>query len=41
MIREAPTVREDLASMVDLLADYIMEHGDIDFDEVHNIKVIL
>ena len=41
MIREAPTVREDLASMVDILADYIMEHKVIDFEEVHNIRVIL
>ena len=40
MIGEAPVVSENLSSMVDLLARYILEHKVIDFPPVHNIKVL-
>ena len=40
MIAEAETVREDLTSMVDLIADYIMRNPVIDFTPVNNIRVI-
>ena len=39
MLKDAPVVKEIPSSMVELLADYIMEHKVIDFVPVHNIKV--
>ena len=39
MLKDAPVVKEIPSSMVELLADYIMEHKVIDFVTVHNIKV--
>lgn len=40
MIKNAPVVKEISSSMVELLADYIMNHKVIDFEPVHNITVI-
>ena len=40
MLKEAPTVREIPASMVEILARYILEHKVIAFAPVHNITVI-
>lgn len=40
MIKNCETVKEYSESMVDLLADYIMSHKVIDFEPVHNIKII-
>ena len=39
MLKDAPVVKEIPSSMVELLADYIMEHKVVDFVPVHNIKV--
>lgn len=41
MLKKAPTVKEISSSMVELLAEYIMEHRVIDFKPVNNIHVIL
>lgn len=40
MVTSCPTVSANLSSMVELLADYIMKHPDIDFAPVNNIDVI-
>lgn len=40
MIAQCPTVSVNLASMVELLADYILAHQVISFEPVHNITVI-
>lgn len=40
MIKNAPTVKEDARSMVEILAQYIMKHPKIDFTPVHNITLI-
>lgn len=40
MIKDAPTVSVNLSSMVELLAQYILEHKVIDFEPVNNIQII-
>ena len=40
MIAEAPTEREVLTDMVELIADYILECGTIAFEPVSNIRII-
>ena len=40
MIAQAPTLRENLTDMVELIANYISRHDGIDFGEVHNIRVL-
>ena len=40
MIASCPTVKEVPISMVDLIADYILEHKVIDFTPVNNITVV-
>lgn len=41
MLKNAETVKEISAGMVDLLAEYIMKYKVIDFKSVDNIHVIL
>ena len=41
MIRDAETIKEIQLNMMEILADYIEETGVIDFDEIHNIQVII
>ena len=41
MLKNAETVQEISASMVDLIAEYIMKHKVIAFEDVHNIQVIV
>ena len=41
MIKDAPTVKEIQKSVIDLIADYIIKNKVIDFEEKHNIKVIV
>jgi 2',3'-cyclic-nucleotide 2'-phosphodiesterase/3'-nucleotidase len=40
MLTKCPTVSTNLSSMVELLADYIMQHKVISFEPVNNITVI-
>lgn len=40
MIRKCPTVKVDLSSLVELIAEYIMTHQKIEFTPVNNISVI-
>lgn len=40
MLKDAPTVSVNLSSMVELLAQYILDHKTIDFKPVNNIQVI-
>ena len=40
MIREAPTVTEHQTGMVEVIADYLRKHPVIDFEPVHNVRVI-
>ena len=40
MIREAPTVTEHQTGMVEVIADYLSKHPVIDFEPVHNVRVI-
>ena len=39
MLAELETMEEDLTSMVDVLAEYIREHGEIDFEPVYNVDI--
>ena len=39
MIKNAPTIKEISASMVDILANYIIKNKEINFDSIDNIKV--
>ena len=39
MISDSPTVRDIPDSVVDILAEYIMKHGEIDFEPVNNIAI--
>ena len=39
MLRDAPTVKEIQSTMVDILANYIINNKVIDFEAVHNIKI--
>lgn len=41
MLKNAETVQEISASMVDLIAEYIMKHKVIQFEDVNNISVIV
>ena len=41
MLKNAPTIMEIQRSAVELIAEYIMEEGNIDFDPVNNIKVVI
>lgn len=41
MLKEAETVQEISASMVDLIAEYIMKYKVIEFEDVNNISVIV
>lgn len=41
MLKNAPTVQEIQRSAVELIAEYIMKEGVIDFDPVDNIKVVI
>ena len=40
MIANAPTIRDIPDSVVDILAEYIIKHGEIDFEPVDNIRII-
>lgn len=40
MLKNAETIQEHQDSMVDILAEYIMKHKNIDFEEVNNIEII-
>ena len=39
MLKDAPTIKEYQASMVDVLANYIIRHKVIDFEEKNNIVI--
>ena len=41
MIKDSPTIKEIQKSVIDIIADYIIENKVIDFEEKHNIKVIV
>ncbi len=41
MIKDAPTIKEIQKSVIDIIADYIIKNKIIDFEEKHNIKVII
>ncbi|MBP3892294.1 MAG: bifunctional metallophosphatase/5'-nucleotidase [Solobacterium sp.] len=40
MLKNAPTVKEIQKNVVEIIADYIQNHPEISFEEVHNIEVI-
>jgi len=40
MIAAAETLREILTSSVDVIAEYIMKHKNIDFEPVNNITIL-
>ena len=40
MIKNAPTLKEISTSMVEIIAEYILNHKVINFEPVHNIKII-
>lgn len=39
MLAELETLEEDLTNMVDVLAEYIEKHGEIDFESVYNVHI--
>ena len=39
MLAELETLEEDLTNMVDVLAEYIEKHGEIDFEPVYNVHI--
>ena len=39
MLAELETLSEDLTNMVDIIAEYIDEHGEIDFEPVYNVSI--
>ena len=41
MIKESETIKEIQKSVIDILADYIIENKNINFTEQHNIQVII
>ena len=41
MVLDCATIKEVQTGMVDILAKYIMEHKTIDFEPVHNVKLII
>ncbi len=41
MIKNAPTIKEIQRDAVEIIGDYIAEKQNIDFEDVHNIKIII
>ena len=39
MLAELETLSEDLTNMVDVIAEYIEEHDEIDFEPVYNVSI--
>ena len=41
MIKNAPTLKEIQRDAVEIIGDYIAQEKNIDFEDVHNIKIII